>query len=77
MLALQHAISNEINTALVGTVKRVLVEGKSKTDESMYTGRCESGRLVHFAADSDLTGENVNIKIERADTFALFGTPVK
>lgn len=77
MLALQHAISNEINTALVGTVKRVLVEGKSKTDESMYTGRCESGRLVHFAADNDLTGENVNIKIERADTFALFGTPVK
>lgn len=73
LLDLQHTISNEINQTLIGTTRRVLVEGISKNDRSMYTGRCESGRLVHFPSDVDLTGEIVNILIDRAETFNVFG----
>ena len=77
LLKLQHAISNENNHTIVGSVKRVLVEGISKNDPSMYTGRCESGRLVHFMCDTDYTGKIVNIKIDRAETFNVFGTVVE
>ncbi len=76
LLALQHSISNEINQTLVGTTRRVLVEGISKNDSGMYTGRCESGRLVHFASDTDYTGKIVDIYIERAETFNVFGRVV-
>jgi tRNA-2-methylthio-N6-dimethylallyladenosine synthase len=77
LLKLQHAISNENNHTIVGNIKRVLVEGISKNDPSMYTGRCESGRLVHFMCDTDYTGKIVNIKIDRAETFNVFGTVVE
>lgn len=76
LLELQHSISNEINQTLVGTVRRVLVEGISKNDSGMYTGRCESGRLVHFPSDIDLTGQIADILIERAETFNVFGQVV-
>ncbi len=77
LLKLQHAISNEINQTVVGETKKILVEGISKNNPEMYTGRCESGRLVHFASDTDLTGEIINVHIDRAETFNLFGTVVK
>ncbi len=77
LLELQHKISNEENQKLVSTSQRVLVEGISKNDPGMYTGRCESGRLVHFASDTDLTGKIVNIHIERAETFNVFGKVIE
>lgn len=77
LLKVQHEISNQINNTIVGSVRRVLVEGISKNDENMYTGRCESGRLVHFASETDYTGRIVDIKIERAETFNVFGSVVK
>lgn len=77
LLELQHKISNEENQNLVGKTMRVLVEGISKNDPGMYTGRCESGRLVHFKDDNDYTGQIVNILIDRAETFNVFGTVVK
>ena len=77
LLKLQHSISNEINQTVVGKTKKILVEGISKNNSEMYTGRLESGRLVHFASDTDLTGEIINVHIDRAETFNLFGTVVK
>ncbi len=77
LLKLQHSISNENNQTVVGEIKKILVEGISKNNPEMYTGRLESGRLVHFACDTDLTGEIINVRIDRAETFNLFGTVVK
>lgn len=77
LLKLQHAISNEINQTVVGKIKKILVEGISKNNPEMYTGRCESGRLVHFASKTDLTGQIINVHIDRAETFNLFGTVVE
>ncbi len=77
LLELQHKVSNEINQQIVGSVRNVLVEGLSKNDKKMYTGRSESGRLVHFVSDIDYTGKIVKIKIERAETFNVFGSVVK
>jgi len=36
----------------------------------------ERGRLVHFAGDPSLTGSHVRVHIDRAETYALYGTLV-
>ena len=73
MLALQSEISNAKNQRYVGEVVEVLVEGPSKTDESRLTGRNSKNRLVHFEGGNELIGQTVKVKINRAETYALYG----
>ena len=58
---------------MIGKIVRVLVDGKSKNNEKIYTSRTESNKIVHFESQEDYTGKFINIKITRADTFALYG----
>lgn len=77
MLELQNSISLEKNQELVGKTLRVLAEGRSKNDDSVFTGRTETNKLVHFNADDTYIGKFVNIKITRAEPFNLRGEIVK
>lgn len=69
----QNDISKEINESLIGKTVRVLVDGKSKSNENAYTSRTQGNKIVHFESDIDYTGNFINVKITRADTFNLFG----
>lgn len=69
----QNEIANKLNQKMLNKVYRVLVDGKSKGNEKMYTSRTEGNKIVHFESDTDYTGKFVNVKITRADTFNLFG----
>ena len=69
----QNDISKEINERLVGKTVRVLVDGKSKSNDGVYTSRTQGNKIVHFESDIDYTGNFINVKITRADTFNLFG----
>lgn len=73
---LQNEIANEINQSLVGKVIRVLVDGRSKNNENVYTSRTEGNKIVHFQCEKDFTGEFINVKITKADTFALYGEKI-
>ncbi len=73
LLCTQNEISLESNKPLVGRVMRVLCDGRSKNNESVFSGRTEGGKIVFFDGEDLLTGKYVNIEIERADTFALYG----
>ena len=78
LLAAQNEISLEKNLAAVGTVQRVLLEGVSKSSDEMLTGRADSNKLVHISRTPEteaLIGSFADIKITRAETFALFGEP--
>ena len=45
--------------ARIGRIEEVLIEGPSKRDPAMTTGRTRQGKLVHFAAPTPgITGEN-------------------
>ena len=70
---LQNSISLEKNLSYVGKAVRVLVDGKSKNNESTYSSRTSGNKIVHFESDKDYTGQFINVKITRADTFALYG----
>ena len=76
LLTVQNEISLERNKAMVGKTVRVLCEGLSKNNDSVYGGRTEGGKLVFFDGDESDTGRFLNIKIERADTFALYGIKI-
>lgn len=61
------------NQSYVGREVEVLVEGVSKNNERMLSGRTDTFKLVHFAGDKDLIGQFVNVKIKKAGSFALEG----
>lgn len=65
------------NKRYEGRVVEVLVEGTSKNDETLLTGRTREGRLVNFTGDFDSIGKLVNVKITRAQPFSLIGEEVK
>ncbi len=74
LLALQNGISLEKNLPLVGRRIRVLCDGISKNDPAMLSGRNEQNKVVFFKGDPALEGKFVEVTVERAEAFALFGT---
>ena len=77
LLELQNQISLEKNQEMVGKNVRVLVEGRSKNDQDVFTGRTENNKLVHFLSDNTMIGKFVNVKIVRAEPFNLRGEIIK
>lgn len=56
----QTEINNE---KYVGTIQRILVEGTSKNNDEMLTGRTESNKVVVFEGDKNLIGTTKDIEI--------------
>ncbi len=73
LMKVQNAISLEKNLALINSVVEVLVEGASKTDEKIFTGRTRSNKIVLFTHGVEQAGELVNVKISHAQTWLLKG----
>lgn len=73
LLALQNEISKQINDSYIGRVCEILVEGPSKTDKNIVSGRTEGGKIVHIEGSPDLTGKIVKVKIVSAKTWFLKG----
>ena len=53
----------ENNKQYLGTVQKVLVEGPSKNNDKMLTGRTESSKIVVFEGNEDLINTIQNVKI--------------
>jgi len=66
-------MQQEVSRSMVGSVQRVLVEGKAKKDESELAGRTENNRVVNFAGNERLLGHYVNVKITEAQPHSLRG----
>ena len=73
LLDLQAQISYEKNLPYEGGVYRVLIDGPSKTDEKVFSGRTDSGKLVHLSAEGLTMGRFYTVKMEKAEAFALYG----
>lgn len=77
LLDLQNEISLETNKLLSDAVVRVLCDGPSKNREDVYSGRTEGCKLVFFDGEESDIGKFLNVRIERADTFALYGSVIR
>ncbi len=73
LLKTQADIALASNKKYEGRVLRVLCDGPSKNNEEVFGGRTEGGKIVFFDASDSDTGSFLDIKIERGDTFALYG----
>ena len=74
LLAVQNEIALKKNQPLVGKTLRVLCDGVSKTNEALCQGRTDQGKIVFFPCDPSHMGEYINVRVERADNYALYGT---
>lgn len=68
-----NSISARKNAGLIGSVEKVLAEGRSKTDPDLFTGRTGGHKLVNFKSDKDVSGQIVDVQITTATTFSLTG----
>ena len=73
LLAVQKEISLAKNMPFVNKTVRVLCDGISKTNDKVYSGRTEHGKIVFFDGQEIDTGRFVNIYVTRAEPFALYG----
>lgn len=67
----------ENNNKYVGTIQKVLVEGKSKNNEDMLTGRTDSNKVVIFEGNEDLINKLIEIKIVSQHMWYLKGKILK
>ena len=74
LMEVQNQISLEIHEALVGKQLEVLVEGPSRTDAGVWTGRTRTNKIVLWEKGAqEREGDLVQVRITRAQTWVLKG----
>ncbi len=83
LLAIQNQVSLAHHQLLVGRRFEVLVEGPSKSmlkanssGPMQLTGRTRTDHIVVFEGNQRLAGQTIEVDIEEATAFTLFGTVV-
>ncbi len=76
LLEIVNESARHINERLVGRTLEVLCEGPSKTNLSRLMGRTRTNKIVLFEGPEEFVGVLVDVRIERATGFSLYGTPV-
>jgi len=73
LLQAQEAVSRARHAAMEGRTYEVLVEGVSKKDAAMLTGRTRGNHLVHFPGSEDLAGELLDVTVTGHSPISLRG----
>ena len=85
LLEVVNESNRRILERLVGNQVEVLCEGPSKTNRARLMGRTRTNKIVVFppspkrpstSETEELVGELVNLRIERANGFSLYGMPL-
>ena len=77
LMKVQNEISLAKNVALENSAVEVLVEGASKTDRNIFTGRTRTNKLILFEHGNEQAGELVNVKITQAQTWLFKGSVIR
>jgi tRNA-2-methylthio-N6-dimethylallyladenosine synthase len=73
LVELVQSVAREKNLQRVGRVEEVLVEGGSRTDETLLRGRTRRNTTVNFTGGAE-PGELVDVLIESATSTTLRGS---
>src|SRR5438094_9340638 len=76
LLLVVNESARRANERLVGREVEVLCEGPSKTNPARLMGRTRTNKIVVFEGDEELSGELVDVRVQRANGFSLYGTRV-
>ena len=63
----------ENNKKYVGTIQKVLVEGESKNNKELLTGRTDSNKVVIFKGNKELIGQMIDLEIVSEHMWYLKG----
>jgi tRNA-2-methylthio-N6-dimethylallyladenosine synthase len=77
LLSVVDNSARRINQRMIGSNVEVLCEGPSRTNPARLMGRTRTNKIVIFEDDFSLVGELVNVQIERATGFSLYGTQTR
>lgn len=72
-----NEISEKKNKVYQDRIEKILVDGVSKNNKLMLTGRTDGFKLVNFAGKKDMIGSLVDVRITDAKTFSLLGEVIK
>jgi tRNA-2-methylthio-N6-dimethylallyladenosine synthase len=75
LLAIINEIAMKKFEAHVGGLVEILVEGPSRRNAARYEGRTRSNKIVVFEGSERHLGQIINLRIERAGNFTLYGDP--
>lgn len=64
------------NKKYIGTIHKILVEGISKNNSKMLTGRTNSNKVVIFEGEENLIGKVIDIKIVSEHKWYLKGEKI-
>ena len=67
----------ENNQKYLGTIQKVLVEGESKNNKELLTGRTDSNKVVIFEGDKSLIGQMIDLKIVSEHMWYLKGNIIE
>ena len=74
LMRLQNYKAKEESQKYLGNTVKVLVEGPSRKNPEMLTGRTSTHKIVLFKSDrTDLKGKFVHTRIYEAKTWTLYG----
>ncbi|MBP3801309.1 MAG: tRNA (N6-isopentenyl adenosine(37)-C2)-methylthiotransferase MiaB [Clostridia bacterium] len=74
--ALYESQVEENNQKYIGTTQKVLVEGESKNNPNMLTGRTDSNKVVIFEGSKELKDQIIDVKIISQHMWYLKGNVV-
>lgn len=72
-----NEISEKKNKVYQDRIEKILVDGVSKNNKLMLTGRTDGFKLVNFAGKKDMIGSLVDVRITDAKTFSLLGEVIE
>ena len=75
LLTIINAATRRAHERLVGKTVQVLCEGPSKTNPSRLSGRTPGNKIVVFEGPESCVGELIDLRVERANGFSLYGAP--
>ncbi len=76
LLEVVNQSNRRILEGLIGTRVEVLCEGRSKTNRARLMGRTRTNKIVVFEGNEKLVGKLVYVRVEQANGFSLYGTPL-
>jgi tRNA-2-methylthio-N6-dimethylallyladenosine synthase len=75
LLGVVDRSAHRAHERLIGQNVEILCEGPSKTNPARLMGRTRTNKIAVFEGGDELVGELVDLTVERANGFSLYGTP--
>lgn len=66
-------LAQDVSQSMVGSIQRVLVEGRSKKDDTELAGRTDNNRIVNFVGNPRLVHSFVDVRITSSLPHSLRG----